>query len=90
MKWAHGYLEYMDELSARFPHLRHDHHRLDLKTLRRATPLILTVGYEPVSDQYHNALLAPWIPWHGISTHKIATYNMRSLYTHTRWYPCGT
>jgi alpha-galactosidase len=80
MKWVQGYLNYMDKLSARIPQLRHDHHRLDLETLRRAAPLILTVGYEPVSDQCHNALLAPWVPWHGISTNKIATYNMRSLY----------
>jgi alpha-galactosidase len=80
MKWVQGYLDYMDKLSERFPHLRHDHHRLDLETLRRAAPLILTVGYEPVSDQCHNAMLAPWVPWHGISSNKISTYDMRSLY----------
>ena len=79
MKFVKGSLEYIDELSRRFPHLRHDHHRVDLETLRRATPLILTVAFEPISDQCHNYRLANWIPWHGIAVNKIDTYTFRSV-----------
>jgi alpha-galactosidase len=74
-----GYLAYLDELLRRNPHLRLDHFRIDLETLRRAAPLILGIDFEPTGDQCHNYRIASWIPWHGLCIREINPYAFRSM-----------
>jgi alpha-galactosidase len=63
----------------RNPHVRLDHFRVDLETLRRAAPLILGVDFDPAADQCHNYRVATWIPWHGLCSRVIDPYWFRSM-----------
>jgi alpha-galactosidase len=76
---VNGYLAYLDAPLLRTPGLRIDHFRIDLETLRRAAPLILGIDFEPVGDQCHNYRLSSWLPWHGLCSRIIATYDFRSM-----------